>query len=428
MASTPWDKALVKFQAGDFDEAVAILERAVAQAEKARGADHPDFAQACAHLAELQTALGDQDAAITAMRRAVAAHLPGPPGQRDHVGYLLQLGELLRESGEIDEAEEVQREGLAAREALFGAGQPGHAVGQVALAEVLIDQNALPEAAGLLEAALQALWKLGHPAVARALALRALCIKAIEGEKTECFQPLGALPAELFLDTVQQAITLVDRGHPGPTLALLQELEGRVSERQPGALRDLYGAIAEAAELSGEGLAAVAALLELEALAPHPSDRVEVLIRLAQIQAEVQPAQAETTWARALAAAELLLHPELLVTTRRCAGEWLAEQGRAAEAEPLLRGAVELARAEDLYEALARSLISLGIFLRDDPSAARVLLEEGIARLPPGDDQLEDAQAALDAVRPQDEDDEDDEDEADEDAADEDTADEGQTP
>ena len=164
----------------------------------------------------------------------------------------------------------------------------------------------------------------------------------------------------------------------------------------------------------------------------QPGYRVEVLIRLAQIQAEVQPAQAEVTWARALAAAELLLHPELLVTTRRCAGEWLAEQGRAAEAEPLLRGAVELARAEELYEALARSLISLGIFLRDDPSAARVLLEEGIARLPPGDDQLEDAQAALDAVRPQDDEDEDedaaDEDEADEDAADEDAADEGQTP
>ena len=395
--STPWDRALVKFQSGDFDGARALLEKAVAQAEKIRGVDHPDFADACARLAELCAALEEPEAAIAAQRRAAAARLPGPPGRRDHCAHLLKLGELLREDGQLDEALATQRQGLEARATHFGEGHPQHAFGQIALAEVLIDQQHVPEALPLLEAALQTLWTHGHPAVARAIALRGLGIKVAEGNAVEALGPLGALPPEVFADAVQQALSLVGRAQPRAVLALLQELEGRVSERHPAALRDLYAALAEAAHQAGDAFARLAALIELEALAPHPADRVEVMLAQATTQAEVGAIDTETTFARALAQAELLDHPELLITARRLAGDWLTRQTRTAEARPLLESAVALARSENLWDALARALISWGIFLGTDP-AAREALQEGLARLPPGDPQAAEAEAALAAL------------------------------
>lgn len=401
MASTPWERALVKFQAGDLESALDILQRAVGRAEKERGVDSPAFAEACFHLADLLTAMEDHTGAIQALRHAVAARLPGPPGQKDHVDYVLRLGELLREHGDLAEAEQVQRDGLAAREALHGTEAPGYAFGLIALAEVLVDAHRLAEAAPLLESALVVLWQAGHPAVARAIALRALCIKSTEGTQTESLQPLRPLPTEVFSDAVQQALTLVDRpGHAAAVVALLHELEPWVSERMPGAARDLQAGIAEAARLAGDPLARLQALGELEALAPHPADRVEVLLELAEAQAD-HGENAEPTYARALAAAEHLDHPELLVVARRAAGDWLAEQGRRAEAQPLLEGAVALARAEDLWEALGIALISLGLFLKDDVAAAQPLLEEGVARLLPGDPRGAEAEALLAVWRPE---------------------------
>jgi tetratricopeptide (TPR) repeat protein len=84
-------------------------------------------------------------------------------------------------------------------------------------------------------------------------------------------------------------------------------------------------------------------------------------------------------------------------STLRNHGLWLAEQGRRAEAEPLLAAAVQTTH----LESRGKALVAYGIFLQHggDIEAAQRHLEQGVAMLPPQDRDALCGRSHLDAVR-----------------------------
>ncbi|MEZ4463952.1 MAG: hypothetical protein R3F43_05365 [bacterium] len=285
----------------------------------------------------------------------------------------------------------------------MASSDPGYAFGLEPLAAVLLDAGRVDEARALLDQTLTLFWENGHPRVAQTLGLRAIAEKMAgpDGDP-EAFQPLGALPDEIFADAVHQTIAQAGRApDAAAALAVLQDLLPWVSERLPKSLRDLHTALSDAARAAGDHDARITALLELHALAPDPLDRIEVQLGLALAHADAgEHTDAERVYAQAVAGAEDVGEPDLLAQARRAAGLYLAERGRRAEAASLLAASVEGARADEAVQQLGKSLIAQGIFVQHggDAEAARGLLQEGVDLLPPDDADALSGRSHLDAI------------------------------
>ena len=128
-AASPWDAAVDAFQDGDLIRAEEILRAAIAEIEATEGPDSAAFAEACFHLASLLSGSGEYARGAELLRRAVAAQIPGDEGRRDHLTYLMNLGEFLTRAEQFAEAETVLLESIEGRAAEFGEEHPGYAFG-----------------------------------------------------------------------------------------------------------------------------------------------------------------------------------------------------------------------------------------------------------------------------------------------------------
>lgn len=383
MSESAWDRAIEAFHDGDLLQAEQILRDAVAAAE---GAGGPAFAEACFHLASMLGGMGDHAAGAEALRRAVAAELPGDEGERDRLTYLMNLGEFLTRAGDLDAAGQALLDGLDGREAFYGADHPGYAFGLEPLAEVRLLEGDAETALALFDQCLHIFWQHGHPRVTTALAGRAFALAQLG--QAALFEPAEQLPDELMGEVIDAALQRV-KAIPGPTaLAVLTAIVALAEARRPSELRRIRAAEANAARAIGASERRIAALTALEPLSRTDGERIDVLQGLAMALEEAgDHPRAEQVYVQAVVAAEELADPGFLSRTQRNAGLYLAENGRRGEARRLLVAAVDVARSADLLPELGRGLIALGIFDQHDGDLepAEVALREGITLLPPED-------------------------------------------
>jgi tetratricopeptide (TPR) repeat protein len=111
----------VQRQLARLDDARAAQARALAIWERVHGPVHPNVALALGNLAGVEVTAARPQAAVALYRRALAIHRaqPAPTPSLAHV--LFNLGEALRQGGQLAEAEAAYAEALALRTQLLGA-------------------------------------------------------------------------------------------------------------------------------------------------------------------------------------------------------------------------------------------------------------------------------------------------------------------
>lgn len=377
---------MAAFHDGDLMDAEQILQAAIAVAESTHGRDSLEHGEAWFQLASLLAGMGDHERGVDALQTALDLDLPGEDGQRDRLTYNMNLGEFLVRAGRLQEAAQVLDDGLKGRAALYGNDHPGYAFGLEPLADVHL---ALDDAEGALarfDQCLQIFWEAGHPRVTTALAGRAFALSALDVD--DLLDPVAQLPDELISDVID---ALLERAERAPSLDALVVLdaavdlaEGRCKRR----LRDVLVTQSNVAQSVGDLETRISTLDQLLPMAQSDGESIDLLQALAlALSDSANHADAEQAYVRAVAAAEELGDPGYQSRTHRNAGLYLSEQGRDAEAERLLRTAVDLARDAELLPELGRALIGLGIFFqhRERLDDAKIALTEGTTLLPPDD-------------------------------------------
>ena len=115
----------VAYMKGDFPEARAHWERALAEATALHPEDHPDVARVASNLGVVLDELGEGEAAEREYRRAIEIWTRSLGAEHPLVAAASSnLGSLLRGRGEVEAAIELYRRALAIYEATVGAEHP----------------------------------------------------------------------------------------------------------------------------------------------------------------------------------------------------------------------------------------------------------------------------------------------------------------
>ncbi|MEM0962906.1 MAG: serine/threonine-protein kinase [Bacteroidota bacterium] len=324
----------------EYDEAEALYREALALLEPSRGAADPDVTDIKNSLSVLLEAVGRFDEAIGVIGDVVETERAQPSPYPPLSGSLATLGGLLRETGDLDGAEDVAREALALDQEVFGDQHPRTATSLRNLGSILRDRDRYDEAASLYDEALRirrASLGPDHPRVANLL------------------NSLGLLE--------------IDRGTPEDAIATYREAL-RIYEAQPD---------------------------------PNPSRVAPALHNLAELYVDLgQSAQAERLYRRSLATVRSAMAPGSadIAFPLVSLGTLLTQRGATSEAISLLEEAVEIRRAslppDHRYTAQAERRLSDALAGAARTSDARMLLEESLRRLRQSgaDDELVDAAQA----------------------------------
>jgi len=374
---------------GDSLAAEKVVADAAAAAASRHGEHSPEHAAAQFDLAKILCAVGDLQRAAAAVRDACAVEGTDDRTTKDRLTYNMNLGEILQRLGDLEQAEEVLREGLVDRAALYGEEHPGYAFGIEPLADVLRQKGELEEAIELINEAVTVLWRNGHPQVAAALAKRASVAKALGAPS---FEQFDQLPEELFDEMIQQVLHRAEVEEPGTYLGVLNDLREAIVARRGAEdpwLVNVAAAIADTARAAQDHGARQEALRWIvEAQTAHGDTRqvVDALMALGLAQDEAgQHDDAEASYRRAADKAVELGDPVAHAAVLRNFGLYLAQRDRHPEAGELLGGSVEKARASGDPEALGQALVAFGIFRQHDGqlAEARAMLEEALGLLDP---------------------------------------------
>ncbi|HWB75061.1 MAG TPA: tetratricopeptide repeat-containing protein kinase family protein, partial [Nannocystaceae bacterium] len=289
--------AIVNAARGDYDEAKALHERAIALKRTALGEEHLDVASSLNNLAAVHQSLGawTEAKALHARALAIREQTLGPD-HPDVAMSLSNLGVVADTNGDHEEARELFERALAIRERALGPDHPEVAHSLINLGNVRSAMGDHAEAAKLFERALAIQeHELGpdHPDVAisldnlaivraatgaraearelheRALAIREKVLGPEHVEVAASLDNLGIVVAEL--GELQQAKALHDRalairekalgpGHVGAATSLTNL--GRVQLRL-GATNEAIAAFERALALREEALGAEHADLRL---------------------------------------------------------------------------------------------------------------------------------------------------------------------
>ncbi len=373
----------------DFAEAAKDVERRTAQGEyvsaaqaaaalrKAteanNGAHTPLWAEA--HFLEARTALmlGDYPKALEHMRAASDVHGDDDETIKLRLTNEMNLGDILSELGELDEAEAVHRRALEQRREFYGADHPGFGYGAESLGTVLLRKGRFAEASELARAGVEA-FRSGEPHKLNAtLSLWMLAEKAqhptepvlgvlSDSDRERLVNALASAPAYLFIDATidlrwEVLALLEDRTQKMACLATIAN-QSEALDRHDDRLRALELYVDLAAEISPDDAAFA---LQGLALANEQAERLDDALAAYERALEIADGQR--------------------VQVQRNFALYLAQHGDADRAEELFNAALAGAEGE-LY---ARVSGAYGIFLhhhgRYDEAVAR--LNSCIEGLPP---------------------------------------------
>jgi tetratricopeptide (TPR) repeat protein len=346
---------------------------------------------------------GDVSRAIAILRQACAAAPPSgadPQVVKAHLTHLMNLGELLTYSGQLDQADAVLRSSLEARRRFYPAEHPGIAYGLEPLAALLHTRGDDGQAAPFIDEAARILWAAGHEHLVPVLALRAYIYDSASGEETapRAFTGLERMPEELFDALVGRCLQRLGNEEPARVVRVMNRLRQAIHARRGPAepvLSEVESAIANAAREAGDHATRALALSWLLARAEATGDTRQattVVLGMALAHDEAGSAEAsDRAYQEATARAVQLGDPAVLAQVQRNRGLFLAQRERREQAAPILAGAVDHARTAarsqlpDGPDELGRALIAHGIFVQHggELEQARRLLEEALALLPP---------------------------------------------
>lgn len=173
LATSLRNLAIVSNQSGDYERALALLERVLRIHESALGPDHELVARALDNLGAMLIYLGDYPAARDCLERAAVILKPkGGSARRPAANVLSNLGSVLGDMGDLAAARTALEESLRIREEVFGTGHPETALTIDNLGSALLLQGDRPAARPLLERGLnlrEAALGQDHPHVALSL-------------------------------------------------------------------------------------------------------------------------------------------------------------------------------------------------------------------------------------------------------------------
>lgn len=381
---TTFDRAIELARDGHAPEAEQLLQAAVIASRDGTLAR----TQALFDLANLFVACGDLVRSVEPLRAACAMPSVDSEHEKARLTGTMNLGEILVQLDELDEAYEVLSAGLEGRRAYYGEKHAGFAYGLEALAQVLRARGDLQAAVEHINQAVDIFWSEGNPRVAEAFATRAPIVKAVGGP---AFNQLAGLPDELFDRVVQGVLSAL--GIPAPLqLDVLRELvttlDARASAR--GWLPQAYAAISNIArEVGAPGAQArIDALAWLRQHFDTEGDGHQALSAvLALVMAEEDAgnlAGAEAYLVDAEERATKLDDTRERARVGRNHGLFLSHNDRKAEARARLDAALADARACGDAEEVGRTAIAQGILVQHlgELAVALPLLDEGIAALP----------------------------------------------
>lgn len=145
--------ATVKTLRGDNAEALALAGRAEGLARDLKPFDEALHAQALAVLGKVRSAEGSYREALTLLERA-AALSERQPRREQYSETLGDLSNTLYYLGRLDESEKVNRRGLALDRAVFGPGHPHVAIDLFNLGNIRLDRGDYAEAMELYKQSL----------------------------------------------------------------------------------------------------------------------------------------------------------------------------------------------------------------------------------------------------------------------------------
>jgi tetratricopeptide (TPR) repeat protein len=320
LANFQYGFGVVLARQGSYQDAQKVLREALARQQALYGLAHPDVARTLKDLAQAVVDGGDPNNALPLMQRAVAMQrkLRGNephPDLAEAINDLALLHDLL---GNYDDSEKLILESLAMKRRLFGDKHPEIASTLENLASVLADKNDLKAAEPLYRQALT-MWRalLGdtHPEVAMALHNLA-SVQYDLGKTREA------------LTNQRESLTFFRKVYPHdhPTVAFVLNQIGfwlTMSGDYPEADRDIQEALAMRRRLLGE---------------QHPSigSSQIVLATLQLAQHRYAEALESARSAIAIYTAALSATHWRTAAAMSAQGAALTGLGQYAEAEPLL--------------------------------------------------------------------------------------------
>ena len=216
---------------GQTVEAESLMRQHVEQIEKQYGSDSPQYAWAQYDSSSVYRAIGQLPEAIDALKKACKVDTGGDrQATRGRLTFMMNLGEVLVEAGELGEAERVLREGLRGREALYGRQHAGYAHGLEPLAAVLAKKGEHGEALRLADEAVAIFTAEGHARIVTAIALRARILAAMESDRP-LFAGIDKVAEWQLPDLVDSVIGRVSLEQPDLERKLLEGLLPVVQDR-----------------------------------------------------------------------------------------------------------------------------------------------------------------------------------------------------
>jgi tetratricopeptide (TPR) repeat protein len=393
--SAAMQQAIGLLKAGQTVQAEELMVQAARDAEKTFGGNAPETATAYNELGTILINVDNPAGAVTAYRRACAGPMPAaPPALRDRLTFLMNLGMALQYTNQLEEAEQVLRQGVQGRAQYYGVDHAGYAFGLEPLATLLMRRGKMDEALQTFEATVANFWRNGHPRVATALALRAEALKRA-GSHQPPFAGLEQLPDQVVQDIVNEVVNRTQESDPAILSGVLQDLlvvlRQRLAADHPLLTNTLIWIVNLESMRGKQGNLAVRVQSAREVIATHDRqgksrEALQAVQGLALALADAgKHDEAIAAYRTGTERARQIGDPALASQLRRNFGLLLSELKRDAEAETELRGAVDDAQRSPDREMLSRAQIALGIYYqhRQRFAEARPLLAAALQTINP---------------------------------------------
>jgi tetratricopeptide (TPR) repeat protein len=373
------DAMIEMLAAGRQAEALAVAERQVDAAREGSGATSGAYGAALFDLAHILLGCELFPRAVTVLREASDVRGTTREDEGKRLTYLMNLGDVLGQCEELEEALAVREESLAGREAFYGTEHPGYAYGLDGWAEIAIALGRYEEAEQKLLAALSIYQANGHDRYTHALAM---LLVAAHGAGHQINLWLNAEAAAQVVDHLRKHSSPVA---PQLELGALLTVAPQVEDKE--LLMQAFAALQVRAARASEHAVAIKALEQLRTLAEAEGDALVALdaelgIGLGndKIGNHEEAARCYATveeHARALGSAE----PATLAKALRNAGLYFAgREEHRARGRKLLQEAAAIAGGG---AERARAAIALGINLQHsgELAEAKTWLADGLSTL-----------------------------------------------
>lgn len=399
-----FDRAMALLREGRSVEAEGLLEDAQRQARGEFGENSAQMATALAERAIFLGSMQDTARAVQYLRQACAIDAPGDQAFRDRLTNLMNLGDLLRVQGELEEAESVLRVGLAGRATFYGENHAGYAFGLEPLAAVLSVIGRDEEALVLIDQAIRILRRVKNPQLISALATRSTIAVALS---KEVFDSLDDLTDEHFPRLIREVSTRagdVDASHQCVAIDALDEVIRRRFGDDSAMRIDLAINKSEVARQGGlfaHREAALTFVYRSYLQRNEPKMALEALLGLALVYTETgDVTQANQAYQACEKLARSIGDSGCLAKTLRNTGLFYSDHGQPEMAEQHMSEAVVLAQQSGDRNRLGEAQTALAIFQQHQGrlEEARILLESAIQLLDPAHPHSLMARSHLDAI------------------------------